>query len=337
MILAVVRNLVVSICTDNKLGLAPTRLIALYTNMSRMLKIGVVGAGVFGGYHATKCAAHPRVDYVGTCDKNYKWAKAVAVPKGGRAFRYYELLLAACDAVIIAAPASDHGDLALQALEAGCHTLIEKPIATTRAAAQRCLDVAALNNLVVQVGHQERFVAKAIGLDRISETPIRIEARRHSPYSQRGTDVSVTLDLMTHDLDMALWLMGEDVQAVKGHSIRVRSDMPDAALAQIVFPSGTARLSTSRVEEASERVMVLTYPSGTVTIDFNAKTLTQTAGVLAAGFDLDANFGDNPLASDSLGAATDSFVSAVLDGTPIEITGGHGLRALDAALKVDGE
>jgi len=78
--------------------------------------------------------------------------------------------------------------------------------------------------------------------------------------------------------------------------------------------------------------MRLVYPSGEVVIDFNAKTLTQTAG-----FDLDANFGDNPLARDSLGAATDSFVSAVLDGTPVEITGGHGLRALDAALKVDGD
>ena len=302
-----------------------------------MLKIGVVGAGVFGGYHANKCANHPRVDYVGTFDRNHKQAKAVALPKGGQAFRDYERLLSACDAVVIATPASEHGEQALRALKAGCHTLIEKPIATTRAAAQRCLDVAARNNLVVQVGHQERFVAKAIGMDRLAETPMRIEARRQSAYSPRGTDVSVTLDLMTHDLDMALWLMGEDVQSVRGYSMQVRSDMPDAALAHIVFPNGTARLSASRVEEANERVMVLTYPSGIVTIDFNAKTLTQSAGILAAGFDLDMNFGDNSLARDSLGAATDSFVSAVLDGTPIEITGGHGLRALNAALKVDGE
>jgi len=106
----------------------------------------------------------------------------------------------------------------------------------------------------------------------------------------------------------------------------------DAALAHLRFSSATARLSASRVDAQSERIMRLVYPSGEVVIDFNAKTLTQTAG-----FDLDANFGDNPLARDSLGAATDSFVSAVLDGTPVEITGGHGLRALDAALKVDGD
>jgi len=112
----------------------------------------------------------------------------------------------------------------------------------------------------------------------------------------------------------------------------VRSQVPDAALAHFTFQDGSARLSASRVEAVSERVMTLTYPSGTVNIDFNAKTLTQTCG-----FDLNANFGDTALARDSLGAATDSFVCAVLDGTPVEITGGHGLRALDAALKVDGD
>lgn len=300
--------------------------------MSRKLKIGVVGAGVFGGYHAGKCAAHPRVDYVGTYDKNLSRASKVALPKGGRAFRNFGLMLAECDAIIVASPASQHGEMALRALKAGCHTLIEKPIATTRAAAQRCIDTAVLNGLVVQVGHQERFVAKAIGLDRLAEKPLRIEAVRHSPYSPRGTDVSVTLDLMTHDIDMALWLMGEDVLQVMGQSVIVQSETPDAALAHIRFSSGSARLSASRVEAVSQRVMTLTYPSGEVIIDFNAKTLSQSCG-----FDLDANFGDNPLARDSLGAATDSFVAAVLDGTPIEITGGHGLRALDAALKVDGK
>ena len=300
--------------------------------MSRKLKIGVVGAGVFGGYHASKCAAHPRVDYVGTFDSNFDRAAGTANPKGGRAFRRYKALLGQCDAIIIAAPASQHGELALLALNAGCHTLIEKPIATTRAAAQRCLDAAALGGLVLQVGHQERFVAKAIGLDSTPERPIRIEAVRHSPYSERGTDVSVTLDLMTHDIDMVLWLMDEDAQQVRGQSLIVRSATADAALTHLTFVNGSARLSASRVESKSERVMTLTYPSGKVRVDFNAKTLTQTCD-----FDLDPNFGDNPLAKDSLGAATDSFVSAILDGTPVEITGGHGLRALDAALKVDGE
>ena len=302
----------------------------LYVVMSRKLKIGVVGAGVFGGYHASKCAAHPRVDYVGTFDSNFDRAAGTANPKGGRAFRRYKALLGQCDAIIIAAPASQHGELALLALNAGCHTLIEKPIATTRAAAQRCLDAAALGGLVLQVGHQERFVAKAIGLDRIAVTPTRIAAVRHSPYSPRGTDVSVTLDLMTHDIDMVLWLLGADAGAVRGHSIVVQSDTPDASLAHLQIGGTRVRLSASRVEPASERVMRLTYPSGDVLIDFNAKTL-----VNHTDFDLNPDFGHSPMAQDSLGAATDSFVSAVLDGTDVEITGGHGLRALNVALQID--
>ncbi len=301
--------------------------------MSRKVKIGVVGAGVFGGYHAGKCAAHPRVDYIGTYDKSFARAQAVAAPKGGKAFLRYAQLLSSCDAIIIATPASQHGETALRALKSGAHCLIEKPIATTAAAARRCIDAAKQGGLVLQVGHQERFVAKAIGLDKITEKPLRIEACRHGPYSVRGTDVSVTLDLMIHDIDMVLWLMGEDASKITGQSIAVRSNTPDAALAYLGFgdKGSKARLSASRVETAPERVMTLTYPSGQVVIDFNAKTLRQNAG-----FDLDANFGDNPMARDSLGAATDSFICAILDGTPVEITGGHGLRALEAALSVDG-
>jgi predicted dehydrogenase len=300
-------------------------------NMSRKLKVGVVGAGVFGTYHARKCAAHPRTDYIGTYDTSLSRAQAVAAPLGGAGFARYARLLADCDAIIIASPATGHGPAALRALKAGCHTLIEKPIAITRRQAQRCIDTAAHRSLALQIGHQERFVAKAIGLDRLSERPIRIEARRNSPYSPRGTDVSVTLDLMTHDLDLVLWLIGESAASLSAQTICVRSKSADAALAHIKFEGGAcARLSASRVEAASERVMTLTYPSGTVRLDFNAKTLSQTAG-----FELDENFGESPMAADSLGAAMDSFVAAAFGEMPVPISGEDGLAALDLALRID--
>lgn len=299
-------------------------------NLSRKLKVGVVGAGVFGGYHARKCAEHPRAEYIGTFDTYLSRAQAVALPLGGAGYARYGRLLTDCDAIIIASPATGHGPAALRALKAGCHTLIEKPIAVTREQAQFCIETAAQNSLALQIGHQERFVLKAIGLERLPERPIRIEARRHSPHSLRGRDVSVTLDLMIHDLDMVLWLMGESATDLSAHTICVRSASPDAALAHIQFPGGRVRLSASRVEAASERVMTLTYPSGLVRIDFNAKTLSQTAG-----FDLNENFGTNPMAADSLGAAMDSFISAALSGTPVPITGEDGLAALDLALRID--
>lgn len=304
--------------------------------MSRKLKIGVVGAGVFGGYHAAKCAEHPRVEYVGTFDKNLTRAKAIANPKGGIAFSRYAQLLDASDAVIIASSASHHGDGALLALQSGCHTLIEKPIATQRDMAVKCIEVAAQRRLVLQVGHQERFVCKAIGLDKTPQAPLRIEAVRHSPYSPRGTDVSVTLDLMIHDLDMAFWLMKQDASSVSGQTVRVRSDTADAALAFMSFPNGSVRLSASRVEAASERIMRIVYPSGDIEIDFNAKALRQSDGILAAGFDLNEDFGKTALAADSLKAGLDSFVASIVDGAEVAISGEDGFLALKAALIIDG-
>ncbi len=300
--------------------------------MNKKLRVGVVGAGVFGGYHAGKCAAHPRIDFTGLYDPDSARLIAAAETYGVAGFSNYSDLLAVVDAVIIAAPASEHGDMALTALGAGRHILIEKPIADTVIVAQKIVDQAAAQNLIVQVGHQERFVLKAIGLDRISETPLRILGHRNSPYSERGTDVSVTLDLMTHDLDLVLWLMGRDPVSIDGQSRCVRSSAPDMAFANLEFDGGSARLEASRISNASSRMMTITYPSGTVSIDFNAKTLTHDTP-----FALNADFGDDPMAQDSLGAATNAFVEAVLDGKPVPITGGNGLRALQAALQVDGD
>ena len=300
--------------------------------MEKKLRVGVVGAGVFGGYHAGKCKSHPRIDFAGIYDPNSERLRAAADKFQTTGHSDYASLLGDVDAVIIAAPASEHGGAALAALGAGRHILIEKPIADTVDVATKIVEEAATRDLIVQVGHQERFVLKAIGLDRIEETPVSITGHRRSPYSERGTDVSVTLDLMSHDLDLVLWLMGKDPVAIEGESKCVRSSAPDMAYANLTFASGKASLEASRVEEESSRMMSITYPSGKVDIDFNAKTLVHDTP-----FDLNAEFGDDPMARDSLGAATHAFVEAVLDGKPVPITGGNGLRALRAALQVDGE
>ena len=299
--------------------------------MKNKLSIGVVGAGVFGGYHAGKCAAHPRLDFIGLFDPNLSRAQGLAAKHDARAFESFEDLLNSVDAVIIATPASHHGEMAHKALGADCHVLIEKPIADDTAKASEIVALGEARNLVVQVGHQERFVLKAIGLDKISERPTRITGHRRSPYSPRGTDVSVTLDLMTHDLDLVLWLMGDDPVNISGRSEAIRSATPDAAYARLTFEGASARLEASRVEDVSSRQMQITYPSGVVEIDFNAKTLVHNTS-----FNLNANFGEDSMARDSLGAATNAFVEAVLDGKPVAITGGNGLRALRAALHVDG-
>ena len=299
---------------------------------SDSLKIGVVGAGVFGNYHVGKCAAHPRHDLIGVFDPDHKRVREVAKAHGTRAFDNFNTLLSGVDAVIVACPAKHHGPVAIAALRAGRHVLVEKPIAAELESATTMVRLAKENNLVLQVGHQERFVARAIGLDSVPEKPLSITATRFGPMSERGTDVSVTLDLMTHDLDMAMWLMGGRPESIRGESMRVYSQTPDAAHACMVFDGACkVKFEASRCEESQERVMEITYPSGTVRIDFVNKTFEDNTG-----FGLNKDFASHPLAVDSLGAATTAFTSSILDGTPIAVPGEAGRDALEMALKIDG-
>lgn len=297
--------------------------------MSEKLKVGLIGAGVFAGYHANKLTAHPRVEFTGVVDRSGKRAAALGGKHGIPVLSLTDLLHVS-DAVVIASAASAHGDLAVQALKSGCHCLIEKPLATSVSAAEKIASTAATHGLVVQVGHQERMVLAAIGLSEIKERALRIEAVRYSPYSVRGTDTSVTMDLMTHDIDLCTAVMGQAPDLVRGEARPVRSKTPDMAYGLLNYGDSTARLSASRVENAGERWMKLTYPSGEVRIDFNAKTLTHSTD-----FALDENFADNMIAKDSLGAATDIFVNAVLDGSPVLVSAEEGAIAVRTAMMID--
>ncbi len=299
--------------------------------MTQRLKIGLIGAGVFAGYHANKLAVHPRLEFVGVHDPDQGRAAALAKKHKVGAMDA-EALVSQCDAMVIACPASFHGGMAIQALEAGCHCLIEKPLAVGVSAAERILELSQRSNLIVQVGHQERMVLRAIGLDKVKETPLRVEAIRANGYSQRGTDTSVTMDLMTHDIDLCTALFGAAPDDVSGQSKAVKSKTPDEADVTLIYSEAKAVLRASRVTETPQRRMVLTYPSGAVEIDFNAKKLTHDTP-----FDLNANFGDDPRAKDSLGAATNIFVEAVLEGTPVLVSAADGLIAVRVAAQIDGD
>ena len=174
------------------------------------LKVAILGAGVFGRYHAQKALTHQGVSAVSIFDPDVARARTVADELGLELVETIEDALVSCDIVVIAAFATRHAELALQALKAGRHCLIEKPLAQDISLGQEICDVAASKNLIVHVGHQERFVLEAIALNSIVSKPRLIEIHRENPFSPRGTDVSVTLDLTVHDLDMVMWLMGEE-------------------------------------------------------------------------------------------------------------------------------
>jgi len=300
--------------------------------MTKKLSIGVVGAGKFGGYHAGKCDAHSKIDFRGVFDINETAANLVADRYSVSRFASFDAMIEACQAIIIAAPANFHADYAIKALSRGRHILIEKPLAVSVKDAERITELASKHNLVVQLGHQERFVGRAIGLDKITEKPILIKARRLSPFSERGTDTSVTMDLMTHDIDLANWLLGSSPTHITAYGVRRRTNLPDHVFAELEYGDRRVFLEASRLSENSHRSLEISYPSGTIIIDLNAKTLKHDTS-----FSLNEKFGSHPEAMDSLGAGTNEFVNAVLENRRSFIPGTAGLEAVRVAVALDGQ
>lgn len=299
---------------------------------NKRLRAGVVGAGVFGGFHASKYAAHERADLVGIYEPDIEKARALAHKHGAKAYDNLARLIADCDAITVASPAVHHFEAAAAALANSRHVLVEKPIASSVEEARELIQLAATHGRVLQVGHQERFVFNAMGLFAVPDRPKRIVASRMGPPSERCLDVSVTLDLMVHDLDLAIALAGGAVTSVEGEVDKGRFGTPDIARAKLVFDNGcVAELEASRVHHERDRKMRVEYETGVLEIDFVAKTFENSTP-----YALNADFADTPVARDSLGANVNAFIASVLDGEPVAVPGIAGLRALDAARAIDG-
>ena len=268
------------------------------------LKTGLIGAGVFGGYHAGKIDGSERTDFVGLFDPDQVRCDALAKTHGVTAFASQDALFDAVDAVIVACPAVYHEAVVRAALEAGCHTMVEKPLALTGHAADALAATADRRGLVLQVGHQERFVLEAMGLFDIPEAPVRIEAWRMGPPAPDGRagDVSVIWDLMTHDLDMVGKLMGPALR-VEATGRRAHTDHVDESTAQLSFAVGQAEVTASRCHSERDRRMVLTYPSGTLAINFLTREIDNSTP-----FEIKLDVSET--LPDPLGAADEAFFAA---------------------------
>jgi predicted dehydrogenase len=294
------------------------------------LACGVAGAGVFGGYHAAQYAGAPGARLAAVFDQDLERAKALAARTGATAFDDLDAFLAAVEAVSVTTPARTHGPLARKALEAGRHVYVEKPIALDVEEAEGLLGLAAQKGLVLAVGHQERLAFAASGLFEAPERPVRLEAVRRGLYSPRNRDVSCVLDLMIHDLDLALALDPSEVFAVEAEG-RVREGPGlDEVRAEAIFESGlVAVFETSRMADARERTMRLVYPSGAVEIDFLTRTLQS-----GAPFPVAPAFAETPAGRDPLKAALGLFLADVARGGADNAGAARAVRALDLALAV---
>ena len=300
--------------------------------MARRLTAGVIGAGVFGGYHARKYASAPDVRLAGVYDTHPERAAALGERFGARAFASAAELADACDVVSIASPAVAHAAGALAALRGGSSIYVEKPIATTLEDADAILGEAARRRLVVACGFLERAAFSAMGLFDIPERPLRLEAVRQGTPSPRNLDVSVAIDLMIHDLDLALALTRAAPLTVEAEGACTANALFDTLEAEVNFEDGfVALLTASRVAIDPRRTMRLVYPSGEIKIDFLNHTFENSTL-----FALDEAYGETPAGRDRLGASIAAFLAAVRGETSAPLaSGADGARALDLALAVE--
>jgi predicted dehydrogenase len=296
-------------------------------------RVGVIGAGVFGAYHAGKYAGLEGVDFVGVYDTHLERARALADKHGTRGFSHIKDFFEGLDVVTIAAPAVTHATLADAALELGLHAYVEKPLALSVSNGRRMVKMAKDRGLVLAAGHQERAIFAAMGLLDVPEPPVRIEAvRRSSYYPGRGTDVSCVLDMMIHDLDLALALNPSPPAELKASGRILHGPHLDEVSTEVTFADGMVlSVDGSRLDEGRKRTMRIVYASGEVMIDFMARTFANSTPHA-----LNPDYADTPGGKDPLGASVSAFLAAVRgDAARPLVTGEEALEALDLALRVE--
>ena len=298
-------------------------------SLNKPIRVGVAGAGVFGGNHAKKIANNEGAVLIGVYDHDLSRAIALAQPLGATGYDNLQDLLADIDALVVATPAVAHGGVARAAIDAGRHCLVEKPLAATYEDALILCDHAAAAGLVLQAGHQERYIFKAMGLLDVTDTPRHLEAIRVGLPSVRGADVSATLDLMVHDIDLARLLFKCEPVSIAATRLSGTSENPDAVEANLVFANGsTARLLASRAADERDRRMTISYHSGDVTIDFIAKSFVD-----GPAFGLFPDFATR--IPDPMGAATADFIAAIRGEKPVVISGRDGAAAVGIGEAID--
>ena len=247
------------------------------------IKVGVIGVGALGRHHARLYGGNKAVKVVGVYDANSIVAEAVATEFGYDIYDTIESLAKECDALSIAVPSHLHHQVAVPLLKIGKHLLIEKPIATRLDEAREMVDIASANNLVLGVGHVERFNPVMGYLESMADRARFLEVQRLAPYPPRregmhprGTEVSVILDLMIHDLEIILHIVGSEVEKIDANGLPAFSETIDICNARIQFKNGcVANVSASRIAPKGVRQYRVFYTDAYLLLDYG-----KAAGVL---------------------------------------------------------
>jgi predicted dehydrogenase len=298
----------------------------------KKLRAAVIGAGRLGRYHIAKYAARDDVELVAVADVAEASLRGVPLPAGCRAVRDFREFLPGVDLVSIAVPTAAHHEVARACLEAGAHVLIEKPVTRTLEEADELIALAGARGLCLAVGHIERFNPAFAALQAAIARPLFVESERLAAFGPRGTDIDVVLDLMIHDIDLALALSHAELVTVIACGYRVITDSIDIAYAHLEFGDGmVAILSASRVSQAPVRKLRAFARNAYASADLKDASLKVARRPDGAGI---AQEERSFPGADALGAEIDAFVAAVRRGRPPPVGGAEGRRALAVALEV---
>jgi predicted dehydrogenase len=236
------------------------------------IRCAVIGVGYLGRFHAQKYSLLPQVELVGVCDINKDAANRVAEELNSTAFYEYTHLFDKVDAVSIAATTKTHFAIARDFIEQGIHVLIEKPITQTVEEANQLIELANHHKVKLQVGHLERFNAARLALEDYLHEPLFIESQRLAPFNPRGTDVSVILDVMIHDIDIIQSIVNSPIKNIDAQGAPVLTSDIDIANARITFANNcVANVTASRISFKTERKTRIFQHDSYISIDYQNK------------------------------------------------------------------
>lgn len=313
-----------------------------------MLKVGIFGVGHLGKFHLNNWKEIEGVKIVGFFDPNNDNAKAVVAEYGIKRFMDEDKLMDACDVIDVVVPTDWHFEICMKAVRKGKHVFVEKPLCNTIPEARDLVNMVREANVKMQVGHVERFNPAYLALKDMNLNPMFIEVHRLAQFNPRGTEVSVILDLMIHDLDIILSLVKSDVKNISANGVAVMTDTPDIANVRIEFNNGCiANLTSSRISMKKMRKMRLFQKDSYIGIDFLEKKteiikLKEDSDKNVFSFDLDTPKGKktiavaNPVipAANAIKLELEAFVDSIVNNKPTVVSEIDGYLAMEVAHQI---
>ena len=304
----------------------------------RNVRVGVIGVGYLGKFHAQKYARMENVQLAGVADIDDGRAGEIAADLNTRGVADYRDLFGHVDAVSIVVPTEDHFSIAAECLTHDLDVLIEKPMTATLEQADELIRIADAKNRIIQVGHLERFNPAVIALKDIVQQPMFIEAHRLGIFTDRSTDVSVVLDLMIHDIDIIMNVVQSEIKSIQAAGAPVICEHADIANVRLEFASGcVANVTASRISTKNQRKIRLFQKDAYISVDFTSREITlirrddSVPGDLIPGMDIQQlSFSEADVLEDELA----SFVKAVSTRQTPVVSGIAGRKALEVALDI---